>query len=249
MSSGLPRAALGASLAVHGFALAFLPGFAGAPIAPPRPADPLRVVLAPERDTAAATRATAPERPVAMPRASAPPPRPTAQAAAQPPPTARSASTAEPDLRVAAVVPNPPSEAPRTLAAEALPASPGAGEVAAVPAPGASPAAPRPALAPPAPDAGAERVETARPDHLHNPPPEYPALARRYGLTGRVLVRAYVEPGGTAREVVLAASSGHEVLDEAALRSVRTWRFVPARRGQVQLATWVEFPVRFELAR
>lgn len=91
------------------------------------------------------------------------------------------------------------------------------------------------------------QVETARPDHAHNPPPDYPALARRFGLSGRVLMRVLVEASGEAREVRIAGSSGHEVLDQAALKSVRSWRFLPARRGSDTFAAWVEFPVKFEL--
>ena len=92
-------------------------------------------------------------------------------------------------------------------------------------------------------------LETARPDHAHNPPPDYPALARRFGITGRVLMRVLVEASGEAREVLIAGSSGHEVLDKAALSSVRNWRFLPARRGADTYAAWVEFPVRFELTQ
>jgi protein TonB len=93
-----------------------------------------------------------------------------------------------------------------------------------------------------------EPSETARPDHAHNPPPDYPPLARRYGLSGRVIMRVLVEASGEAREVIVASSSGHELLDRAALKSVRDWRFLPARRGAQAFAAWVEFPVRFELA-
>ncbi len=90
-------------------------------------------------------------------------------------------------------------------------------------------------------------LDTARPDHAHNPPLDYPALARRFGVSGRVLVRVLVEASGEAREVLIAGSSGHEVLDQAALKSVRSWRFLPARRGTDTFAAWVEFPVKFEL--
>ena len=90
-------------------------------------------------------------------------------------------------------------------------------------------------------------VESARPDHAHNPPPDYPPLARRFGLSGRVLMRVLVEASGDAKEVHVAGTSGHAILDQAALKSVRGWRFVPARSGAQTFAAWVEFPVRFEL--
>ncbi|MGH8475705.1 MAG: energy transducer TonB, partial [Methylococcales bacterium] len=42
-------------------------------------------------------------------------------------------------------------------------------------------------------------------------------------------------------------SSGHEVLDEAALNAVRRWRFVPAKRAGVAQASWATVPIEFEL--
>jgi protein TonB len=89
--------------------------------------------------------------------------------------------------------------------------------------------------------------QAARPDYAYNPKPEYPPVARQFGLTGRVMMRVLVEPDGAPREIVIANSSGHDMLDQAALRSVRAWRFVPARRAGEAHASWVEFPVRFEL--
>ena len=61
-------------------------------------------------------------------------------------------------------------------------------------------------------------------------------------------MRVLVESDGAPREVLIALSSGHDMLDQAALKSVRAWRFLPARRFGEAYASWVEFPVRFELA-
>jgi len=37
------------------------------------------------------------------------------------------------------------------------------------------------------------------------------------------------------------------VLDQAALKAVKNWRFVPARRGSEAMVAWVEIPVVFKL--
>ncbi|MCA9773805.1 MAG: energy transducer TonB, partial [Myxococcales bacterium] len=42
-------------------------------------------------------------------------------------------------------------------------------------------------------------------------------------------------------------SSGHAILDEAAVESVRRWRFRPGLRGGRPADAWVEVPVRFSL--
>jgi protein TonB len=84
--------------------------------------------------------------------------------------------------------------------------------------------------------------------YLNNPRPDYPAAARRMRLEGLVVVRALVSPGGRVDEIKLHASSGAELLDEAAMRAVRGWQFVPAKRGEQPVAHWAEIPIRFRLS-
>lgn len=94
---------------------------------------------------------------------------------------------------------------------------------------------------------GGGTVSQARPNYLHNPAPPYPPLARRRGLTGRVILKVRVGSDGIAREVGVRTSSGHAVLDEAATSTVAGWRFSPARRGETPLESWVDVPINFEL--
>jgi protein TonB len=82
---------------------------------------------------------------------------------------------------------------------------------------------------------------------LNNPRPAYPLAARRRGEEGKVVLRAQVTTEGRCAAVELKASSGHELLDRAALQTVSQWRFVPARRGDLAVASWVEVPVTFRL--
>lgn len=80
-----------------------------------------------------------------------------------------------------------------------------------------------------------------------NPAPSYPASARRRGQEGRVILRVVVLPDGDAGEVVLEKSSGVESLDQAALETVRRWRFSPARRNGRPVSATVQIPIRFAL--
>ena len=89
----------------------------------------------------------------------------------------------------------------------------------------------------------------ARPNYLHTPSPPYPPLAKRRGLTGAVVLKVLVGRDGFAKEVAVRSSSGHPVLDEAAVSTVAGWRFNPARRGDVSVDSWVDVPIRFELNR
>lgn len=83
--------------------------------------------------------------------------------------------------------------------------------------------------------------------YLNNPPPVYPAAARRRGDQGRVQLRVLVSKSGLAERVNLHQSSGSAALDQAAREAVERWRFVPARRGHETLSDWVIVPVVFSL--
>jgi protein TonB len=83
--------------------------------------------------------------------------------------------------------------------------------------------------------------------YLQNTPPAYPALARRSGEQGRVLLRVVVRPDGTPETVELRQSSGSQRLDHAALDAVRRWRFVPARQGNTPVTAAVIVPIVFSL--
>lgn len=106
---------------------------------------------------------------------------------------------------------------------------------------------------PPSPESVAAAPEPAitapifAADYLDNPPPVYPALSRRVGEQGRVVLRVLVNPGGRADDVEIRSSSGHFRLDEAARHTVRGWRFVPARRGDQPVPAWVLIPISFRL--
>jgi len=83
--------------------------------------------------------------------------------------------------------------------------------------------------------------------YLNNPKPEYPMTARQRHWQGTVLLRVYVGADGRGQQVVIARSSGHDVLDESALDAFKQWRFVPAKRGDTAEASWATVPIQFEL--
>jgi protein TonB len=83
--------------------------------------------------------------------------------------------------------------------------------------------------------------------YLNNPRPPYPFAAVRQGAEGRVLLSAEVLPDGRAGRVSLEKSSGHALLDAAALNTVRSWRFTPARKGGVASTQTVSIPIDFTL--
>jgi TonB family protein len=63
---------------------------------------------------------------------------------------------------------------------------------------------------------------------LYSPPPEYPSIARKKHLEGSGFFRLVIdkESGAVAR-VDTVRTTGHEILDQAAISAFRKWRFQP----------------------
>jgi len=87
----------------------------------------------------------------------------------------------------------------------------------------------------------------AIPAYQHNRQPEYPSRARRRGWSGTVFLKVLVNAEGRVAELAVNRSSGHAVLDRAALKAVADWQFVPATENGKAVSMWVEVPVTFRL--
>lgn len=82
---------------------------------------------------------------------------------------------------------------------------------------------------------------------LNNPAPAYPNLSRRLGEQGIVLLEILILADGSVGEVRIKESSGHKRLDETAVKAVKRWRYMPARRGDTAIEYWYLQPVEFSL--
>lgn len=147
---------------------------------------------------------------------------------------ARPQATARPILAMAAKPATEPAAVEFLVPVTAVPTE-------ATPAPAVASAAAAPAAAP--------SIVPARFDaaYLHNPRPNYPALSRRLGEEGKVLLKVRVSEDGQALAVKLEKSSNFTRLDEAALQIVSRWRFIPARRGDEAIEASVVVPIVFRL--
>jgi protein TonB len=94
---------------------------------------------------------------------------------------------------------------------------------------------------------GEDVVVYAKPKYKENPLPDYPRIARRRGYEGQTLLRVRVLESGKVGQTEVAASSGHEILDKAALKSVKGWVFVPGTKNGENVDQWVMIPIRFSL--
>ena len=85
-----------------------------------------------------------------------------------------------------------------------------------------------------------------RPGILTRVEPAYPEAALRRGLSGKVVIRLYInEQGGVDRvETVRANPAGF--FEQSAARAFRTARFTPGRKGKQAVRTQMVIEVSFE---
>ncbi|MCK6445533.1 MAG: energy transducer TonB [Planctomycetes bacterium] len=97
----------------------------------------------------------------------------------------------------------------------------------------------RVSVAPPPPDTPAV--------FLAGDEPTYPKISRRLNEEGSVVLRVAVDATGVVTDVRVQTSSGYPRLDEAAIEAVKRWRYTPATRGGVAVATILPQRVTFRL--
>jgi len=148
---------------------------------------------------------------------------------------------------MAAQAPQPAMPQARKAAVAALPKPE---QIAAQPAPAAvqpAKAAVVAASEQPAAPAIADTEPDYKASYLNNPPPAYPMVARRNGLQGRVVLNVEVLADGICGQINIHKSSGYAMLDNAALQTVKTWRFLPARQAGRTVDKWFMIPIQFSL--
>ena len=166
-----------------------------------------------------------------------------------PPPKVEPAPTPRPEPpskpRIVKKVPPP---APQPLAVRETPPTANAPVGVISPQPPAPPVA-APVAPAPAPPAAPAKVELPISDagYLQNPKPPYPAISKRLGEQGKVVLRVFIGADGVAQQAEVRQSSGYERLDEAAKATAMKWRYVPGKRGGVPEAMWVNVPINFVL--
>jgi protein TonB len=229
---------------------------------------PVTIELVPETRDREPQMEPKPVRPPAKPAPPPPEPRRERKAAVEPPAVLPPEPAPPPETPIASApppveAPSPPRPAETETARPARPAGPRAeslpGPISALPSapsPGPSvstPAAPAPAASPaphaavPRDSSGGKGFSGPRVDRQRQP--RYPDAARREGVEGVVLVKALVQPDGGIGAVEVERSSGHAVLDQAAVQAIRDWRFRPAERNGARVEAWVVVSIHFKIER
>ncbi len=89
----------------------------------------------------------------------------------------------------------------------------------------------------------------AAPIYAINPAPVYPVNALRYGWEGEVWLKVIVDRSGAVGKIIVEQSSDYQILDQAAINTVRNWHFEPARIGKEATEGAVSIPIRFRIKR
>ena len=76
---------------------------------------------------------------------------------------------------------------------------------------------------------------------------DYPALARRLGQQGRVVVEVWLDAKGEQEKRLVVESSGHALLDRAALAAVARNAFLPYRQNGMAHPSRLRVPIEFKL--
>jgi protein TonB len=166
-----------------------------------------------------------------QPKVAPPPPMPP-KAVTQAAPRKVAAALPPPPMPLAIADPTPAPNAPTGVVAQPKPLPPIAAPVAVAPAPVAAPKV---------------ELPSSDADYLQNPKPAYPAMSKRLGEQGKVIVRVLIGVDGTAQKAEIRQSSGFDRIDQAALATTQRWRYLPGKRGGVAEAMWFNVPINFVL--
>jgi TonB family protein len=84
-----------------------------------------------------------------------------------------------------------------------------------------------------------------KPEPIHQVAPEYPEIARKAGLTGKVFLKFRVNVDGSVSDV--SVLRGQQIFRKAAMEAIEKFRFKPAEYDGKIVAVWMTQPVSFRL--
>jgi protein TonB len=174
------------------------------------------------------------------------PPKPAPPPPPPPPPTPQpKAAKTPPPPRPQAIREPKPVPAPNAPVGSVEPPPP--------PAPIAPPAPPEPPAPPPAAPPAPKLIEISegQTQYIREPRIVFPAMSRRLGETGTVIVSVYFNSSGIPKRAEIFKSSGYDRLDQAARDAVMQSQVTPIKQPGANEATvyLLRAPIRFVLSQ
>jgi protein TonB len=175
------------------------------------------------------------------------PPKPAEPPPPPPEPPKREVTRTPPPPRPQAIREPKPTPAPNAPAGSIEPPPPPA--PIAPPAPPEPPAPPAPPPAPPAPKL--VEISQGQAQYIREPRPAYPAMSKRLGETGTVIVAVYFNSAGFPKRAEIFKSSGYDRLDQAAREAAMSSQVTPIRQPGANEATvyLLKAPFNFTLSQ
>lgn len=84
------------------------------------------------------------------------------------------------------------------------------------------------------------------PEMIESANPEYPEIAKRAGITGKVFVKVLVDKEGTPKKAIVIKSE-NELFNQSAFNAAMKTKFTPAMQGGKPIAVWIVLPYKFSL--
>ena len=75
---------------------------------------------------------------------------------------------------------------------------------------------------------------------------EYPQMLRDAGVGGTSLIWVLIGENGNVISSKISKGSGHEALDDAALRVAAKMKFTPAENQGAKVPVWIQLPIVFK---
>lgn len=96
------------------------------------------------------------------------------------------------------------------------------------------------------PDMNAFQAVEKLPEMVFAAKPEFPEIAKRAGITGKVFVKVLVDKEGRPKKAVVIKSDS-ELFNQPAIDASMKSAFTPALQNQHPIAVWIVLPYRFTL--
>ena len=87
----------------------------------------------------------------------------------------------------------------------------------------------------------------ALPVKHQNKRPKYPDLAWDRSYEGKGILEVEINENGTVDFIRIEKSSGYSVLDKAAIKAIRKWKYIPAKKGNRSIRSKLMVPFEFKL--
>lgn len=75
----------------------------------------------------------------------------------------------------------------------------------------------------------------------------YPRAAKKRNIEGTVILELFIAPDGSTTRCIISQSSGFSILDKAALKAAKSWKFTAGSLNGVKTGMLVKVPVMYKL--